>query len=474
MKKYNLAKILGLTFLIGVILTWIIPTGYFSNGEFYSTGTNPAGLLTLFRMPLNTLANFVHYGIVFLTIGGLYRVLNKTGAYTQIVDKVVSKYEAKKEKFLIISLVIFILLSSLIGMHFLLFVLVPFFTTVLLLLGYSKITALVTTVGSILVGGLGATYSNYINTTLKYFFGISTHNEILTRIIFLIIIAVLFVLFVTKRANEEITKEEKKINPNKIPLYNKNASSERSCLPLIIIAIVTFVFLMVAMFDWQNAFGISFFNDLHTSIIELNINGYPIVSNIIGAVNAIGNWTMYYDLPVTLTIVTVVIAWVYSLSFKDTIDAYVSGVKEMLPVAFYAVMANIVFALIYFSQSGTDIVNAVANFLLNLGDKVQLISMMLTSIFTSAIYNDFIQTANVLSGVASNTFNNSVLYPQFALVIQFMYGLTMFVVPTSVLLIAGLSYFEISYKEWLSYIWKYVLYIFGVVLVVLAIVTLFV
>ena len=476
MKKYHLAKILGLTFIIGVILTWVIPTGYFSNGTYQQMPTNPVGILDLIRIPLNTISNFIYLGVVIIVIGGLYGVLNKTGVYQKIINNVVQKYDDKKEKFLIISIAVFILLSSLVGINFLIFILVPFFITVILLLGYSKITALASTIGSMLVGGLGATYSYNINSALKYFLDINVHNEILTKIIFLIIISVLFGMFVIKRAKEEISKDTEdteKENSIKIPLYTQNVQKDYNTLPLIIVSIFVFVFLIIAMFDWNIAFGIGFFNELHTSIMDININGYPIVENIIGAVNALGNWTTY-DIPIILIIATIVIAWIYSLSIKETLDSFINGAKEMLPVAFYVVMANILFALIITTQSGATIFNAVANFLLTLNDKLQLITLSLTTIFGSLIYNDFIQLARVLSSAVTSIFDNELLYPQFAIGFQFMYGLTMFVVPTSLLLIAGLSYLEVSYKDWLTYIWKYVLSALVVALIILAIVMIFV
>ena len=472
MKKYNLIKVLGITFFIAVLLTWIIPAGQFSEGTFHSEGIAPLGVLDLFRTPLITFANFIQYGMAFLAIGGLYGVMNKTGVYSIIVDKIVKKFKEKKQLFLIFTIILFTLLSSLVGINMLLFVLVPFFATVLLLLGYSKITSLVTTVGSMLVGELGATYSSSVNTPLRYFFNISVHNEIITRIIFLIIIATLFVMFVLHSAKKEVTDDEKKGKLD-IPLYKKNVKKDRTPLPLIIVCAFALLLLLIGMFDWVYSFDINVFREMHQSIMEVNINGFPIISNLIGSVNSLGNWSIY-DLTLILIMLSLVLAWLYSLNLKDTIDSFIDGAKEMLPVALYATLVNILFSAIYFGQSGGDIFTTISNFLLNITESLNMVTMSLVSIIGSFFYNDFIQFSNVLSSITSTVYDNTLLYPKIVLILQFMHGLVMFVAPTSILLISGLAYFKISYKEWLQYIWKFLIKALLISIVVLIIMMLFI
>lgn len=472
MKKYNLLKVLGITFLIAVLLTWVIPAGQFTEGVFTLKSPVPLGIIDLFRTPLNTFANFIHYAMTFLAIGGLYGVMNKTGVYSIIVDKIVKKFKDKKQTFVIFTTILFIVLSSLVGLNFLFFALVPFFATVLLLLGYNKITALTSTVGAMLVGGLGATYSNSINTSLKYFFSINIHSEMITRIIFLIIISVLFVIFILNSANEEEQNDDKKEKIN-IPLYTKNIKKDRNPMPLIIVCAFAFLLLLVAMFDWSYAFDIKMFRNMHESIMGVKSNGYPIVSNLIGAVNALGNWSIY-DLTIILTMLSLVLAWVYSLGIKDTVDSFIEGAKEMLPVAMYVTMANILFSLLYFGQSGNDMFTTIANTLLTITKSLNLITMSLTSIIGGIFYSDFIQFSGVLASLSSSIYNNSILYPKIALILQFMHGLVMFVAPTSMLLVAGLSYFKVSYKEWLQYIWKYLLKALLIAFVVLIVIMMFI
>ena len=148
MKKNDLLKVLGITFLVFVLLSFVLPAGSYSSGTFTSLTTIPVGLYDLIRTPLITIATFIQYGLLFLAIGGFYGVLNETSAYSKLIEKITKKFKHKRVWFLIISVLVFTILASLFGSLNVLFILVPFMTTILLKLGYSKITSLVSTVGS--------------------------------------------------------------------------------------------------------------------------------------------------------------------------------------------------------------------------------------------------------------------------------------------------------------------------------------
>ena len=61
--------------------------------------------------------------------------------------------------------------------------------------------------------------------------------------------------------------------------------------------------------------------------------------------------------------------------------------------------------------------------------------------------------------------------PIIALIFQAIYGIVMVIAPTSIFLLVGLSYLNVSYKDWVKYIWKFTLIMFGVTVVISAIAT---
>ena len=129
MKKKSLLKVLAIVFAVYVVLSWFIKAGYFSEGKLVADSTTPMGLFDIFRFPVITLSSsvFIIYGLVIVLIGALYGVLNKTGAYSRLVERVVEKNKNKGNKFIIFTIILFALLSSLTGLSLPLFVLVPFF-----------------------------------------------------------------------------------------------------------------------------------------------------------------------------------------------------------------------------------------------------------------------------------------------------------------------------------------------------------
>lgn len=462
MKKINLKKALILTFFIGVLLTWLVPIGGFQEDGFLLLKTDPLGFFDIIRVPLATLANFIHYGMLILSIGGLYGVINKTGVYSKVINLITKKH--KKEKLLIFISIILILLSSLIGLNLLLFVLVPFLGTILLVLNYDKITVLSATIGSILVGSLGALYSASVTGPIKQFFDLLLHSEIIAKVIFLIIISFLYINYVLTNSKE--TKNEK------IPFYNK-LEQNKNIWPLIIVFSFTFLFLIIAMYDWQSLFNIKFFDQIHTILMKTESNSYPIIANVIGSINPLGRWSVY-DLTIILIIVSVVIAWLYSFRMNDFLTSFQDGMKEIFPVAIYLVMANILFSIIYTGQSGAHVFNTIANFFLSIKNKFMFGTMAITSGIGTLFFNDFNQLVMVISNAVNSIYNNSLVYPAISLTIQYISGLVAFIAPTSLLLVAGLTYFKVSYKEWLLYIWKILLKILIIIIIVIVIIMMFV
>ena len=94
--KRRLLKVIGISFLIYVVLSWIIPVGTYSSGELTTNGIDPVGLIDLFNTPINSFITFILYGVVFVTIGGLYGVMEKTGALEKVTDGIGRAFKRKE------------------------------------------------------------------------------------------------------------------------------------------------------------------------------------------------------------------------------------------------------------------------------------------------------------------------------------------------------------------------------------------
>lgn len=494
MKKHNLLKTLAIFFVVLVALSWIIPVGTSTSGTYVEGTTSPVGIFHLFRLPLLTIGTFLQYGLVFLGIGGLYGVLNRTGAYVPFVKRVANYWKGNETLFLSLVIGGFALLASLTALSFPLFILVPFFITVILVMGMRKTTALAATVGAILVGLTGSTYgfnvSGYINTYLE----LDVNNLMFTKIILLVMLVTLLILFVTKYARvdlamakkkekkvekketkaskkkEEVIAKEEKEEP-KILFFQEKYQNNKSVAPMIIILLLAIVLSLVMMFNWYYGLKVTFFQDIYTSLMEIKIGDYPLVSNLLGGLSQFGYWS-YYELTVVLIISSLLIGWIYSLKFDEILDGFFKGAKRMTKVAFYASICSIFFAVILTNQSG-NMFATITNYLLNLTKSFNFFITSVLSFIGGFFYNDFYYLVGETRPLLASKYDAATL-PVVGLALQSMYGLAMMVFPSSVILISGLSYLEVSYKDWLKYIWKFLLSIFVVIMLVLIISTLFI
>ena len=478
MKKYDLLKVLGITFLIVLLMSWVIPAGSYANGVFTSSETPVAvGIYDLIRLPFISIATFAQYFLLILAIGGFYGVAIKTGVYTKIVEGVVKKYKDNSKLFLIITIVLFALLSSVLGMLNVILILVPFFVTILLKLGYSKINALAATVGAMLVGQIGSTIGFGIWGYLKIVFGqlntsFTMTSLVLVRAILLVIVTVLFIILVSKKSlfkkeivevkdkkskpKKEVEKKEEKIN---IPLY-KEVRSEKSIWPFIIISIIAFIILILGNYNLSYTFGITFLEDFHEYLMTATIGNYAVFTNILGDAAAFGSWGNY-DVMALLVIISLILTWIYSIKLSDAIDGFVSGMKEMIVPAVYATLSCIIFAVVL-NLNGTDFVNTIIHQFV--GEEFSIGETTIATLVSSFFYNDFYTLIATMASPFSVFEGNVILIV--SLMFQTMYGLVMLIAPTSIFLIAGLSYLQIPYKEWVKYIYKYFLIVFGIVIVV--------
>lgn len=454
MEKNNLFKVLGISFLIMIVLSWIIPLGTFSNGSYIQGKTYPLGILDIIRIPLSSIANFIHYAIYFLIIGGFYGVLNKTGAYAKIVNSLVEKFKEKENKFLIISILTFALLSSFFGNNLILFVLVPFFITVILSLNYNKMVAFLATFGALLVGMMGSTYGFNISVYINNYFSLNMNSDIISKVIVLAIFVYMLIVFTLKIAKKNSEGKSKNKEKKEIVLFENNENKERSILPIIVMAFILMITLIIGVYDFQFVFNFDKFEEFYNSVIGYEINGFNIVSSIIGSIGLVGSWNIY-EISMVLILFTGLIAWIYGIKFKDTVDAFIKGSKEVLPVAVCILFVFLLYSLITTPLNGQTMFNTVMNFLLTLTDGTNYLAYAIFSALGSFIYGEFTYffTANAFN--VTFIYTDPTVYPVLGLISQIIYGLVGFIAPTSMLLVAGLIYLKIDYKEWVKFIWKF-------------------
>jgi len=475
MKKHSLFKFMAILALVVLVLTYFIPArgGEVSYLPFGDVVTNY----------IQSYYYFFDTVIFMLIIGAFYGVLNKTGAYKKLLDNIVKKVKPNSKKFIIITIIVFALLTALTGMTLPLIVFIPFVVSIILLLGYDKLVAISSTVIASIIGFIGGvfvtfrdpnSYYGYAATTFEGFVGIDRYTNIIPQIILLILGVALLITFINKHIK---SVEDKKVK------YDLNADSELLIVevkgnyknvktwPLIVVLSILLVLLILGLVPWNTLFKLDIFTEFHTWVNKLAIKDFPIFGSIISSTfPAFGEWASlgsYMMIMITMIIAIIVIKFVYKVKFDELISDMAEGAKKMLPTAALMMLAYAILVCTYNNGFIETIVTKVST----KGD-INFVVASLITMLGSLLHVDIYYTVAGVFTPILGAVSNEALLSVFSLAFQTLYGLVSIVGPTSLMLIFALSYLDVPYTTWLKYIWRFILSMFIVIFAVLLIMAL--
>ena len=475
MKKHGLLKILGILLLLILITTYIIPS---SQGTIAYTG--------LIDIPINffgiVLQNFCYIVLFVLVVGGFYGLLNKTPAYKKLLDNIVTKVKPLGKKFIFIIIILFALITSFTGMTIELIVFIPFIISIILLLGYDKLVALSATIVSTMVGYMGGVLVSFINpntysiSTYESFVGASSEFvNTFPKLLLLVSGIALLIGFVNKHIMDVEKKKVKyELDDNSELLINevKGKYKNIKTWPLIIILSFVFVILILGMIPWNSLFEITVFTDLHTWLTGLSIKEFAIIPNILSSsLPALGEWNLngnpwfhYIFICILVLFATVIVAIVNRISIDDMLDNYTDGCKKALPAAALITIAYTVLVCSFNNGFLNHIIAETKTFNFGISSLLAFLGCLLNVDAFYIIAGSFSPIVNLITDES--------IYESVAILLQGIYGIFSIIGPTSMILIFGLSYFNVPYTTWLKYIWRFVLAIILLLALVVCLVVL--
>ena len=526
MKKHNAIKVVLITILVFLLLTWIIPAAYFS-GEFVDQGRVQMGLFDLFNYPLTSLAYFGYIAFYLILVGGFYGILYKIPAYRTFLDKIVEKAKGKEKIVLSAIIVVCALLVSICGLHIGLALFIPFIISIVMLMGYDKIVCALVTVGSITVGLIGTTYAYTNISVLVESLSLKIDHQILVRFVILFAgIALLIfntIMYINRnyKSNKKIKNDNKKVeakeekkeevkvvkttskkstnkkstsknskkttkskNPNKAALKDEDVivvsgekdmkyvpnsvSSKHKIWPLVVVFSLLFVVFVLAFINWnEKVFAVSLFDDMQKAVSEFKLFGFPLFGKILGTFNSFGNWTIT-DMFVPMAIAVILLMIIYKIKFEDVFEGFVEGAKEAITPAVIVILIYTVLVIVTYHPFQLVIYKTILGFSKGFNIVTTSLVAVLASFFNADIAYSFQSVIPYYASVVTDVDNYSLV----AIIFQSMYGLTMLVAPTSLVLMGVLSYLNIPYKKWLNVIWKLLLELFVVLLIIFIILAL--
>ena len=509
MKKHNTIKVVLITMLVFLLLSWILPAAYYS-GQYVDQGRVQMGLFDLFNYPLTALSYFGYIGLFFVLVGGFYGILYKIPAYRTFLDKIVNLFKGKEKIALGIIIVLISLVVSVCGLHYGIALFIPFIVAIILLMGYDKITAALVTVGSIIAGLIGTTYAVNNTSILTSAFALEYDFQIGVRWIILLV-GVILVIFNTllyvgrgkakapKKEVKEVKKEKvvvkkapakkaaakkapakkapakkttkksskKGKNSNKAALIEEDVivvpatvSGKHKVWPFVLTFSLLFVLFVLAFMPWE-AWGVEAFDKATTAVQEFTLFKFPIFAKVLGTFNSFGNWSIT-DLFLPMGLIILVLALIYKVKLDDIFDGFIEGAKKALAPFAITLLLYGILVIVTYHPFQLVIYKAILGLSKGFNIVTTVIVALLAPIFNSDVAYSFQAAIPYYTSIVTKAEN----YPLAAVIFQSMYGLAMLFAPTSLVLMSILAYLKVSYKEWLKTIWKLLLELFVVLLII--------
>lgn len=465
MKKHNLFKVVMLTIAFVVLLSWLLPVTYFSNGGLMEEARTQVGLFTIMNYVGIAIQYFSHIGLYVLAIGGFYGVLHKISGYRNLLDKVVSGFKDREWIFMTVIMVIFAVLSAMAGLSLPLMLLFPFVISVILLMGYDKITATMVTAGSTAIGLIGSVFSVSNTEGIDIVIGTSADGDALLKILLLVVSLVLLVYNVLSYSKTHKSTKEV-VNNDFAPEVSVN--KKQKFWPIVAIIDFMVLILILAFVSWD-LFGIKFFATAFSSVTTYEVFGFPILKNVLGLSSAFGSWTLT-ELTVVILVFSWLISFIYKVKFNDYITNFMNGAKRAIKPAVLVVLLYIVLIVTTYVPTLLTVLKPLLTSTSGMNIFIMALVAFVTCVFSVELYYG---ATSVLPYVTGALFTGLVAkdITILSLIWQSMYGVAMLVAPTSVVLMATLSYLHIPYQSWLKNIWKLLLELVVVLLIIFTIVS---
>lgn len=475
MKKHNLFKVVGITILVTVLLTWILPVTYYQYSLVSDGSRIQVGLFDLFNYPTVALSYFGNIVLYVLTIGGFYGVLHRIGAYRTLLDNISKKMKGKESIALAIIMIVLALLTSVCGASLGVLIIVPFIVSLVLLMGYDKITAALTTVGAISVGLIGTTLSStyvandyssvvqngmgIVNTIL----GTKATDQIIIKLI-LLVVGLALLIFNTLRYSKSV-KSNKKSNESieeLIPTESKDKKAKT--WPIVLFIDLMFIIAMLSLVSWTSVFNIDWFSKATEAVLGFEIFGFPIFGKIFGTIGAFEEWGVV-QIGILLVIVSFVLSKIYKVKFNEYIDGIIAGAKKAIKPAVLITLIYVVLVIVSYHP----IILTITKPLIKVGNGLNVFTMSLASLISSIFNVEMYYSASGVLPYAITVLTDTSVYSVIAVIWQGIYGIVTFFAPTSVILMTILSYLDIPYGKWLKSNWKLLLELIGSSLIVFTI-----
>ncbi len=468
-KKHDLVKWIMLFILVAIAFTWIFSGGEFSNGVYNDYGYVEQGMTDIPNIAYWAIRLAGEKIIFLLSLGAFYAVLSRSEGYKKLVTSIASKFEGKEIIFTVIASLLITAMSAMLSQTFIALVFVPFVISIILSMKLDKMTAFAVSFGSVLVGLMGAIYGSEGVYWFDYYTGLSSSSAVIYRLIILVLGFIIFNLIMVLHI-KKVLKSSRVNELDADPFKIEHADRKAKAWPTAILLGLLFVFVILGFLNWKGLFGTIAFEDFHNWLLGLKVGKVAIFKLLLGtqvtdATNgAFGAWSLYIG-AVLLLVFSLLAALANRMKLDELIESFGEGFKKMLkPILVYTGI-YMVLVVAEMSPFMASITNTMFTNVKSFSPYLVSLASFISNIFHLDLGFTGYGVAAYLSTLYANNVN--VIHTIFIS----LYGYSMLVIPTSGLLMVGLSYLDIEYKSWIKYAWIFILAMLILLLVLFTIMT---
>ena len=524
MKKHNTLKVVLITLCAFLVCSWIFTSAYYSGG-YVDQGRVQMGLFDIFSYPTTALSYFGYISLYVLAIGMFYGVLNKISAYRVLIDKLAKSFKGKEKIAVAVIMSILAIITSFAGLNVALLLVFPFIISLVLVMGYDKIVAALTTVGGVIVGYMGTTFAYNNTNILVQALGIKVTTGIVYKIVILVLgLAVLIfntIMYINKKMPKKTKDNSKDLDIYVPTAVNAKESKNTKIWPLVVILDLVLIIAILGFIPWASVFNVTIFDDVTTNITGFNIPSYvgllillliinivlfakkqnrhayiidaaavivtlviligrfvvkaakfkeltkaltsnfAIFGKFLGNVNSFGNWSLT-EISLLAIVSALVLALIYKVKLDDVLDGIVEGIKKAIMPAVFVLLVYLGLVIVTYHPFQLPIYKSIFGLTKGFNVFTSTIVAILATVFNS----DPIYVFNSVILYLTSLVTDTSVYPVIWILYQSVSGLTMLVAPTSLVLVVTLYYLDIPYGKWLKTVWKLVVEILVVLLIV--------
>lgn len=518
MKRHNIIKTILLTLIVFLIFSWIFPSAYFQT-SYVEQGRIQMGLFDMFSYPVTALSYFGYIAIYVLVVGGLYGVLNHISAYRVLLDKMVKTFKGSEKIVLSVIMILLAFIVSFCGLQYALLLVFPFIISLVLMMGYNKVVAALTTVGSVMVGMIGTTFAYNNTNILSSYLGLKVTENIVYNIIVLVLGLAILIAYTMWYVSKKLPKNSKSKAAELEQFVPKSVTAKESSgvrvWPIALFSILLLLVMILSFTSWSGVFSVNIFEQfVGTTLASLGMPVYAILlcifgitnvillirllvkghdgkgrykgllrtniililafvfsavagsiavkggfvswlntdvmifSKILGNVSAFGNWTLTELILCTFAYI-IIIALIYKVKMDDFIQNFLDGLKSSMMAAIIVLLVYAGLVIVTYHPFQLSIYKAIFGITKGFNVFTAGIVAILSSVFNADPLYTFNSAVPYLVSLVTDTS----VYPAIWMVFQGVYGVTMLVAPTSLILMITLSYLHIPYQSWLKRTW---------------------